>query len=108
MKRRSIHNTVSAALPAVIAALLTAPADAASDVPEQVSRDQAIIKCMTSGTAECDLDDYKKELDPNLWPSVDGSVKWRETTLFLPALSGPSPAEAFRHYVIPDSAETFQ
>ena len=107
MKRSSVRNTVSAALPAVIAALLTAPADAASNSPGEKERDQAIIDCMTSGTAECDLDDYKAALDPSLWPSVDGSLKWSETKLFLPALSGTTPAEAFRRYAIPDSAETF-
>ena len=101
MKRSSVRNTVGAALPAVIAALLTAPADAASDEPVQKPRDQAIIKCMTDGTAECDLDDYKEDLDPNLWPSL--SVKWGETKFFLPTLSGTTPAEAFRHYAtIPD------
>ena len=110
MRRSSGRGTWASAF--AIATLLAAPAGAGDDDEEQSSlklsvQDQAIVQCMVDGNVKCS-GKTQHEPDPKLWPT---GQEWLWTTemkwFSLPALSGPSAGEVFRHYATQASPGTF-
>ena len=62
--------------------------------------------CIVNANFDCDLNQVAK-IDQKLWPRVDESVDANKVRRYLPALRGPSPAEALRHYATPESSGAF-
>ena len=110
MKRSSGCRTVAVSSAIVIAGLLATPADAGSTVYQSwvvlSERDLKIVNCMVKAVLECDLDQVA-EIEANLWPPADEPAELSTMKQYLPALRGPSPAEALRRYATPESSGAF-